>query len=192
MLYPTTSQTVGPYLHIGLSGLNCADLTAGLTALDTPPVVIEGRVTDGQGKPVPDGMIEIWQADAQGVYQHPDDPRYAGPDAAKSGFTGFGRLPTEPDGSFRITTIKPGRVAGPDGTLQAPHLVVSLFMRGLLKHLSTRMYFPDETQANEQDWILQQVPAARRATLVAQAGYNGTLRWNVNLQGAGETVFFDI
>ncbi|WP_447990580.1 protocatechuate 3,4-dioxygenase subunit alpha [Achromobacter spanius] len=192
MLYPTTSQTVGPYLHIGLSGLNCADLTAGLTALDTPPVVIEGRVTDGQGKPVPDGMIEIWQADAQGVYQHPDDPRYSGADAAKSGFTGFGRLPTEPDGSFRITTIKPGRVAGPDGTLQAPHLVVSLFMRGLLKHLSTRMYFPDEAQANEQDWILQQVPAARRATLVAQAGDNGTLRWNVNLQGAGETVFFDI
>lgn len=192
MLYPTTSQTVGPYLHIGLSGLNCADLTAGLTALDTPPVVIEGRVTDGQGKPVPDGMIEIWQADAQGVYQHPDDPRYSGADAAKSGFTGFGRLPTEPDGSFRITTIKPGRVAGPDGTLQAPHLVVSLFMRGLLKHLSTRMYFPDEAQANQQDWILQQVPAARRATLVAQAGDNGTLRWNVNLQGAGETVFFDI
>lgn len=192
MLYPTTSQTVGPYLHIGLSGLNCADLTAGLTALDTPPVIIEGRVTDGQGKPVPDGMIEIWQADAQGVYQHPDDPRYSGADAAKSGFTGFGRLPTEPDGSFRITTIKPGRVAGPDGTLQAPHLVVSLFMRGLLKHLSTRMYFPDEAQANQQDWILQQVPAARRATLVAQAGDNGTLRWNVNLQGAGETVFFDI
>jgi protocatechuate 3,4-dioxygenase, alpha subunit len=192
MLYPTTSQTVGPYLHIGLSGLNCADLTAGLSALDTPPVVIEGRVTDGQGKPVPDGMIEIWQADAQGVYQHPDDPRYSGADFAKSGFTGFGRLPTEPDGSFRITTIKPGRVAGPDGTLQAPHLVVSLFMRGLLKHLSTRMYFPDEAQANEQDWILQQVPAARRATLVAQAGDNGTLRWNVNLQGAGETVFFDI
>lgn len=192
MLYPTTSQTVGPYLHIGLSGLNCADLTAGLTALDTPPVIIEGRVTDGQGKPVPDGMIEIWQADAQGVYQHPDDPRYASSDATGSGFTGFGRLPTEPDGSFRITTIKPGRVAGPDGTLQAPHLVVSLFMRGLLKHLSTRMYFPDEAQANQQDWILQQVPAARRATLVAQAGDNGTLRWNVNLQGAGETVFFDI
>lgn len=192
MLYPTTSQTVGPYLHIGLSGLNCADLTAGLTALDTPPVIIEGRVTDGQGKPVPDGMIEIWQADAQGVYRHPDDPRYSGADAAKSGFTGFGRLPTEPDGSFRITTIKPGRVAGPDGTLQAPHLVVSLFMRGLLKHLSTRMYFPDEAQANQQDWILQQVPAARCATLVAQAGDNGTLRWNVNLQGAGETVFFDI
>ncbi|MFF7399829.1 protocatechuate 3,4-dioxygenase subunit alpha [Achromobacter sp. NPDC008082] len=192
MLYPTTSQTVGPYLHIGLSGLNCADLTAGLPDPGAPKVVIEGRVIDGQGNPVPDGMIEIWQADAQGVYRHPDDPGYAGKDDARSAFTGFGRLPTEADGSFRFTTIKPGRVAGPGGSLQAPHLVVSLFMRGLLKHLSTRMYFPDEAQANENDWILQQVPAARRATLVAQQTDNGGLRWEVVLQGKEETVFFDI
>lgn len=192
MLYPTTSQTVGPYLHIGLSGLNCADLSAGLPDQGAPKVVIEGRVIDGQGNPVPDGMIEIWQADARGVYRHSDDPGYAGADDARSAFTGFGRLPTEPDGSFRFTTIKPGRVAGPGGSLQAPHLVVSLFMRGLLKHLSTRMYFPDEAQANEEDWILQQVPAARRATLVAQRVENGELRWEVVLQGKGETVFFDI
>jgi protocatechuate 3,4-dioxygenase alpha subunit len=192
MLYPTTSQTVGPYLHIGLSGLNCADLSAGLPDQGAPKVVIEGRVIDGQGNPVPDGMIEIWQADARGVYRHPDDPGYAGADDARSAFTGFGRLPTEPDGSFRFTTIKPGRVAGPGGSLQAPHLVVSLFMRGLLKHLSTRMYFPDEVQANAEDWILQQVPAARRATLVAQRVENGELRWEVVLQGKGETVFFDI
>ncbi|MGE8453389.1 MAG: protocatechuate 3,4-dioxygenase subunit alpha [Pseudomonadales bacterium] len=192
MLYPTTSQTVGPYLHIGLSGLNCADLSAGLPDQGAPKVVIEGRVIDGQGNPVPDGMIEIWQADARGVYRHPDDPGYAGADDARSAFTGFGRLPTEADGSFRFTTIKPGRVAGPGGSLQAPHLVVSLFMRGLLKHLSTRMYFPDEAQANEEDWILQQVPAARRATLVAQRVENGELRWEVVLQGKGETVFFDI
>jgi protocatechuate 3,4-dioxygenase alpha subunit len=192
MLYPTTSQTVGPYLHIGLSGLNCADLSAGLPDQGAPKVVIEGRLIDGQGNPVPDGMIEIWQADARGVYRHPDDPGYAGADDARSAFTGFGRLPTEADGSFRFTTIKPGRVAGPGGSLQAPHLVVSLFMRGLLKHLSTRMYFPDEVQANEEDWILQQVPAARRATLVAQRVENGELRWEVVLQGKGETVFFDI
>ncbi|MGE8637306.1 MAG: protocatechuate 3,4-dioxygenase subunit alpha [Achromobacter sp.] len=192
MLYPTTSQTVGPYLHIGLSGLNCADLTAGQSDLGAAAVVIEGRVTDGQGHPVPDGLIEIWQADARGVYQHPDDPGYSATDAARCGFTGFGRMPTEPDGTFRFTTIKPGRVAGPNGTLQAPHLVVSLFMRGLLKHLSTRMYFPDEAQANEQDWILLQVPAARRPTLVAQPSDSGVLRWDVALQGAGETVFFDI
>ncbi|CAB3737682.1 protocatechuate 3,4-dioxygenase subunit alpha [Achromobacter piechaudii] len=192
MLYPTTSQTVGPYLHIGLSGLNCSDLTAGLPDLGATPVTIHGRVTDGQGKPVPDGMIEIWQADARGVYRHPDDPRHAGSEGAAAGFTGFGRVPTEPDGSFRITTIKPGRVPAPDGALQAPHLVVSLFMRGLLKHLSTRMYFPDEAQANDEDWVLRQTPAARRATLIATASDDGLLRWNVVLQGAGETVFFDI
>lgn len=192
MLYPTTSQTVGPYLHIGLSGLNCADLTAGQPDLAVASVVIEGRVIDGQGNPVPDGMIEIWQADARGVYRHPDDPRYGEPATSTPGFTGFGRVPTEADGSFRFTTIKPGSVPAPDGTLQAPHLLVSLFMRGLLKHLSTRLYFPDEARANEQDWVLRQTPAARRETLVAQASDDGVLRWNVVLQGAGETVFFDV
>jgi len=192
MLYPTTSQTVGPYLHIGLSGLNCADLTAGQPDLAVASVVIEGRIIDGQGNPVPDGMIEIWQADARGVYRHPDDPRYGEPATSTPGFTGFGRVPTEADGSFRFTTIKPGSVPAPDGTLQAPHLLVSLFMRGLLKHLSTRLYFPDEARANEQDWVLRQTPAARRETLVAQASDDGVLRWNVVLQGAGETVFFDV
>jgi len=192
MLYPTTSQTVGPYLHIGLSGLNCADLTAGQPDLAVASVVIEGRIIDGQGNPVPDGMIEIWQADARGVYRHPDDPRYGEPATSTPGFTGFGRVPTEADGSFRFTTIKPGNVPAPDGTLQAPHLLVSLFMRGLLKHLSTRLYFPDEARANEQDWVLRQTPAARRETLVAQASDDGVLRWNVVLQGAGETVFFDV
>ncbi|WMD22161.1 protocatechuate 3,4-dioxygenase subunit alpha [Achromobacter seleniivolatilans] len=192
MLYPTTSQTVGPYLHIGLSGLNCADLTAGLPHLEATAIVIEGRVTDGQGNPVPDGMVELWQADARGVYRHPDDPGFASAESQSASFTGFGRVPTEPDGSFRFTTIKPGPVAGPDGSQQAPHLVVSLFMRGLLKHLSTRMYFPDETRANEQDWILSKVPAARRETLIAHDTGSGILRWNVVLQGSGETVFFDI
>lgn len=191
MLYATTSQTVGPYLHIGLAGLNRADLTAGLSGLDAQPVVIEGRIVDALGQPVPDGMIELWQADAHGVYRHPDDPRFDERNAAQPGFTGFGRLPTEPDGSFRFTTIKPGPVAGPDGQPQAPHIVVSLFMRGLLKHLSTRLYFPDEARANERDWILNQVPAERRGTLVAQA-QGGVLRWNVVLQGKDETVFFDL
>lgn len=192
MLYPTTSQTVGPYLHIGLSGLNCADLTAGQRDPAVASVVVEGRIIDGQGNPVPDGMIEIWQADARGVYRHPDDPRHGGPATSTPGFTGFGRVPTEADGSFRFTTVKPGHVPAPDGTLQAPHLLVSLFMRGLLKHLSTRLYFPDEAQANEQDWVMRHTPAARRGTLVAQASDDGVLRWNVVLQGAGETVFFDV
>lgn len=189
MLYPTSSQTVGPYLHIGLSGLNRDDLTAGCGDLGAAPVVIEGRVIDGEGNPVPDGMVEIWQADARGVYGHPDDPRH---DEGGAGFGGFGRVATQPDGGFRFTTIKPGRVPGPDGQMQAPHLVVSVFMRGLLKHLSTRMYFPDEAGANEQDWSLAKVPAHRRGTLVATAADAGVLRWNIVLQGSEETVFFDI
>ncbi|SEJ90660.1 protocatechuate 3,4-dioxygenase subunit alpha [Achromobacter sp. NFACC18-2] len=192
MLYPTCSQTVGPYLHIGLSGLNRDDLTQGLGDLGATPVIIEGRIIDGEGNPVSDGMIEIWQADARGVYGHPDDPRHVPGDAGRAGFSGFGRVPTQADGGFRITTIKPGGVPAPDGQTQAPHLVVSVFMRGLLKHLSTRMYFPDEARANEQDWILARVPASRRATLVAQPAEGGALRWDIILQGPGETVFFDI
>lgn len=192
MLYPTSSQTVGPYLHIGLSGLNRDDLTNGRSVLGATPVVIEGRIIDGEGNPVPDGMIEIWQADARGIYRHPDDPRHGQGDSGGSEFDGFGRVPTEADGGFRFTTIKPGRVPAPDGQAQAPHLVVSVFMRGLLKHLSTRMYFPDEADANEQDWILSKVPASRRGTLVAQADKAGALHWNIILQGPDETVFFDI
>ncbi|AVJ28995.1 protocatechuate 3,4-dioxygenase subunit alpha [Achromobacter spanius] len=189
MLYPTSSQTVGPYLHIGLSGLNRDDLTAGCSDLGAKSVVVEGRVIDGEGNPVPDGMIEIWQADVRGVYGHPDDPRHG---EGGAGFSGFGRVATQPDGGFRFTTIKPGRVPAPDGQLQASHLVVSVFMRGLLKHLSTRMYFPDEAGANEADWVLTKVPAHRRGTLVAQAADAGILRWNIILQGPQETVFFDI
>ncbi|MEN4920821.1 protocatechuate 3,4-dioxygenase subunit alpha [Achromobacter spanius] len=192
MLYPTSSQTVGPYLHIGLSGLNRADLTGGRADAGAAHVVIEGRVIDGEGNPVPDGLVEIWQADARGVYRHPDDPRFEAGGAQRDAFTGFGRVPTEADGGFRFTTIKPGGVPAPDGQLQAPHLVVSVFMRGLLKHLSTRMYFPDEAAANERDWILSKVPAGRRGTLVAQMGDSGALRWDIVLQGPGETVFFDI
>ncbi|WP_313622680.1 protocatechuate 3,4-dioxygenase subunit alpha [Achromobacter sp.] len=192
MLYPTSSQTVGPYLHIGLSGLNRDDLTGGRGDLGATTVVIEGRVIDGEGNPVPDGMVEIWQADARGVYRHPDDPRHAEAGAESEGFNGFGRTPTGSDGGFRFTTIKPGCVPAPDGQSQAPHLVVSVFMRGLLKHLSTRMYFPDEAAANAQDWILSKVPDSRRGTLVAQAADSGVLRWDIILQGPGETVFFDI
>jgi protocatechuate 3,4-dioxygenase alpha subunit len=192
MLSPTTSQTVGPYLHIGLAGLNRADLTTDLLEAGVQRLVIEGRIVDGLGQPVPDGLVEIWQADADGIYRHPDDPAFERAGPAIAPFMGFGRVPTEPDGSFRFVTVKPGRVAGPDGIAQAPHIVVSLFMRGLLKHLSTRMYFPDEGEANAQDWILNQVPAERRGTLVAQAVGPGSLRWNVVLQGAGETVFFDL
>ena len=107
-----------------------------------------------------------------------------------SGFKGFGRIPTDARGAFRFSTIKPGRVPGPGGRLQAPHLVVSVFMRGLLKHLATRIYFPDEA-GNAEDPILKLVPPARRSTLIARPRSRGVLEWNIILQGKGETVFFD-
>lgn len=189
MLYATASQTVGPYLHIGLTGLNCADLTAGAPDLAGQRIMIEGRVLDGRGEPVPDGMVEIWQANPAGRYRHPDDARDL---PLVSGFTGFGRVPTEADGSFRFVTVKPGAVPDGEGRPQAPHIMVSVFMRGLVKHVATRLYFPDEAVANAADGVLAMVPADRRATLVAQANGPGSYRWDVILQGPGETVFFDI
>lgn len=189
MLYATASQTVGPYLHIGLTGLNCADLTAEAPALAAQRIVIEGRVTDGNGAPVIDGMVEIWQANPAGRYRHADDTREALP--LTPGFTGFGRVPTGDDGTFRFVTVKPGTVPGADGKPQAPHIVVSVFTRGLVRHVSTRLYFPDEAAANAADGVLALVPAERRGTLIATQA-NGALRFDVVLQGAGETVFFDI
>jgi protocatechuate 3,4-dioxygenase alpha subunit len=189
MLYATASQTVGPYLHIGLTALNCADLTADAPELAGERIVIEGRVTDGNGAPVPDGMVEIWQANPAGRYRHPDDSREL---PLIPGFTGFGRVPTGEDGSFRFITVKPGVVPGEDGKPQAPHIMVSVFMRGLVKHVATRLYFPDEAAANAADSVLALVPAERRGTLIATAQGQGTLRWDVVLQGPDETVFFDI
>jgi protocatechuate 3,4-dioxygenase alpha subunit len=189
MLYATASQTVGPYLHIGLTGLNCADLTADAPDLAAQRIVIEGRVFDGRGEPVPDGMVEIWQANPAGRYRHPEDTRDL---TLVPGFTGFGRVPTEADGSFRFVTVKPGAVPDVEGRPQAPHIMVSVFMRGLVKHVASRIYFPDETAANAADSVLSLVPAERRATLIAQPNGQNSYRWDVVLQGAGETVFFDI
>jgi len=189
MLYASASQTVGPYLHIGLTGLNCADLTTDAPELAGQRIVIEGRVTDGNGDPVPDGMVEIWQANPAGRYRHSEDTREL---PLSPGFTGFGRVPTAEDGSFRFITVKPGVVPGADGKPQAPHIMVSVFMRGLVRHVATRMYFPDEAAANAADGVLTLVPAERRGTLIAKAQANGSLRWDVLLQGSGETVFFDI
>jgi protocatechuate 3,4-dioxygenase alpha subunit len=124
-------------------------------------------------------VIEIWQADAAGKYA----------DESGSGFRGFGRVATDNNGGFRFTSIKPGRVSGPHETLQAPHLVVTIFMRGLLLHLYTRIYFPDEP-ANATDPILSLTPAERRATLVASKAGGDVLRWDVLMQGEDETVFF--
>jgi protocatechuate 3,4-dioxygenase alpha subunit len=141
-------------------------------------VSIQGRVLDGDGKPVNDALVEIWQADSKGKY-------------GGKRFRGFGRSATDDDGGFRFHTIRPGRVPGPGGKLQAPHIGVQVFMRGQLKQLVSRIYFPDEP-ANAQDPVLALVPAARRATLIARKrGKPGQLEWNILLQGKNETVFFD-
>ena len=184
-LYASANQTVGPYLHIGLSWLVTRDIAP--RGVKGERVTVAGRVLDGDGAGVADGMIEIWQANALGKYAHPEDPQKK---ALDKRFRGFGRVPTEPDGAFRFTTIKPGAVPGPDGTTQAPHLVVAVFMRGLLRHLATRMYFPGDAR-NATDPLLQLVPASRRATLVAQKKGKNKLHWDINLQGRAETVFFD-
>jgi len=184
-LRASTSQTIGPYLRIGLEWMVIEDLAPQGVAGER--VRIEGRVLDADGKPVNDAAVEIWQANSHGKYASPEDGQDKPLDPR---FRGYGRSLTDNDGNFRFRTIKPGRVPGPDGKLQAPHLAVTLFMRGLLKQLVTRVYFPDEP-ANADDPVLALVPAERRATLVARRKGDGVLEWNVILQGRNETVFFD-
>jgi protocatechuate 3,4-dioxygenase alpha subunit len=184
-LRASTSQTIGPFLRIGLEWMVIEDLAP--QAVAGQRVRIEGKVFDGDGKPVNDAAVEIWQANSHGKYASPEDPQEK---ALESAFRGFGRSLTDDAGAFRFRTIKPGRVPGPDGKLQAPHLVVTVFMRGLLKQLLTRMYLPDEP-ANTDDPVLSLVPAERRATLVARKAGDGVFEWNVVLQGKNETVFFD-
>ena len=184
-LYASGSQTVGPYLHIGLTWLNTARIAG--PGVKGERITVQGRLLDGDGAAVSDGLLEIWQANGAGRYAHPEDRQEK---ALDKGFRGFGRIPTDARGVFEFTTIKPGSVPGPGGKPQAPHLAVTIFMRGLLKQLSTRLYFPGEP-ANTQDPVLQRVPAARRATLVARRKAKGVLQWNIVLQGRDETVFFD-
>lgn len=184
-LYATGNQTVGPYLHIGLDWLVTRNIAG--AGVSGERVAIQGRLLDGDGVGVSDGLIEIWQANSHGKYAHPEDKQKK---PLERGFRGFGRVPTDAKGAFRFSTIKPGSVPGPGGKQQAPHLVVSVFMRGLLKHLATRIYFPGEP-GNERDPILKLVPTARRSTLVARRKNRGVVEWNVILQGKGETVFFD-
>ena len=184
-MHTSSSQTIGPYLHIGMTWL--VDETMAGASVTGERVTLAGRMIDADGLAVNDAMLEIWQANAHGKYAHPDDARDL---PVEPGFTGFGRVYTDKDGAFRVHTIKPGRVPGPDGTLQAPHLNVTIFMRGLLKHLITRIYFPGED--NEADAVLSRVPSERRGTLIARRGSGaGPLEWNVVLQGDDETVFFD-
>jgi protocatechuate 3,4-dioxygenase alpha subunit len=187
-LVATTSQTVGPFFKIGFGWLNRDNLVG--EGVSGEHVTVQGRVFDGDGVPVPDAILEIWQANAHGKYDHPEDTQNK---PLEPGFKGYGRVPVSIDGVFRFVTIKPGPVPGPKGKEQAPHLAISIFMRGLLKRLVTRMYFPDD-ERNPGDPILNLVEPTRRSTLIAKktAGGPGTLEWNVVLQGPEETVFFDV
>jgi protocatechuate 3,4-dioxygenase alpha subunit len=189
----TPSQTVGPFLHVGLAPApfgfremfspNVAD--AGLAGTH---IRIEGRVFDGEGTPLPDAMVEIWQADSEGRYAHPADGR----PLASNSFRGFGRCPTAKDGSYQFATVIPGPVPGPDGKTQAPHINVGVFSRGILKRLFTRIYFAGNP-ANAADPILALVPAGRRDTLMAKPdpAKPGVYRFDIRIQGDNETVFFD-
>jgi protocatechuate 3,4-dioxygenase alpha subunit len=185
-LRATTSQTVGPFFRLGLEWLNCGNLAGEGVAGER--VTIQGRVIDGDHAGVPDALVEIWQANAHGKYAHPDDRQNKPLDP---GFRGYGRVSTNQQGAFHFATIKPGPVPGPRGKEQAPHLVISVFMRGLMRRLTTRMYFPGDALL-AADPILKLVDAARRSTLVAKKIGVGALEWNVILQGTGETVFFDL
>jgi protocatechuate 3,4-dioxygenase alpha subunit len=196
-LKETPSQTAGPYVHIGLTpnfadihGVYGADLGATMLTEDTPGERIEitGRVLDGDGAPLGDGMLELWQADANGQYP---TARHEG----RTVFTGWGRQPTAPDGSFRFLTIKPGRVAGPNGELMAPHVSVWIVARGINIGLQTRLYFEDEAEANATDPVLNRImDSRRRKTLIARREPGEIARYvlDIHLQGEAETVFFDI
>jgi protocatechuate 3,4-dioxygenase alpha subunit len=181
---PTPPQTVGPFLSIGLSW------PAGrfVVPAGTPgAITISGVLRDGAGEPVLDGLVETWQADPDGRFDHPADPRRGAP--VVEGFRGFGRCATDPGtGAFEIVTVKPGALG--DG--QAPHVDVSVFARGLLDRVVTRMYFPDEEAANAADPLLASLPPERAATLVARAAGEGRLEFDVHLQGGRETVFLQL
>lgn len=173
----SASQTVGPFFQIGLSWAYRGDLFAG--EHEQPRVSVAGVLRDADGQPIGDAVLELWQADAEGRFSaRVDTPR------------GYGRVPTDAQGTFRFTTIAPGAVIGPRGVAMAPHVSVLIFMRGLLKPVKTRMYFPDAGDL-AGDPILQLVPAARRATLIAEPAGPLSLRWDVRMQGPDETVFFD-
>jgi protocatechuate 3,4-dioxygenase alpha subunit len=184
-LHTTPSATVGPYLAIGLTW----DDGPYVVAPETPGAIwLRGRVFDGNGDAVPDAMIETWQADPDGRFDHPDDPRGA---QAFPGLRGFGRSHTT-GGEYAICTLKPGRVPDGDGGLQAPHVDVSVFARGILDRVVTRIYFADEAEANAQDAVLRSLHDDRaRSTLVAVPTDDG-YRLDIHLQGERETVFFAV
>jgi protocatechuate 3,4-dioxygenase, alpha subunit len=182
----TPSQTIGPFFAVGLLWPDGPEVVAEGTL---GAVRIGGRVLDGAGAPVPDALVETWQADPQGGFAHPDDPRGPG----DSGFLGFGRSATDAEGRWAVRTVKPGPLPTPEGGTEAPHLGVSVFARGLLHRVVTRIYFPDEAQANAADPLLGSIPGPEvRARLVAAPDGEGGLRFDIHLQGERETPFLAI
>jgi protocatechuate 3,4-dioxygenase alpha subunit len=183
----TPPQTTGPFFPVGM--LWSPELsTVARPGSPGTPVRLEGRVLDGAGNPLTDVVVELWQADADGRYRHPGD-RWGEPDP--TGFTGFGRSGIGTDGCFRFDALRPGPVVLTDGREMAPHFVLQVFGRGLLDHLTTRVYLPDDPR-NDADPVLALVPADRRRTLLARATGDPTvLRFDVVLQGPDETVFID-
>jgi len=190
-LIPSATQTAGPFFHFGLIRPEWADLTSGGKA-QGEKISLEGRVTDGDGAPLPDAIVEIWQANATGKYEHPEDAQDKPVD---KNFRGFGRAFTDKGGVFRFSTVKPGPVPGRGNALQAPHIAVTLAARGLLHHLFTRVYFAGEA-LNKTDPVLSSIedPVAQKTLIAEPKGKtNGSAVWrfDIVLQGKGETVFFD-
>jgi protocatechuate 3,4-dioxygenase alpha subunit len=191
-LIPTSSQTIGPFFREALERPAWSDLTR--EGASGTVIRIEGAVLDGDGEPVPDAMLELWQADANGRYAHPED---AGPGPSDRHFRGFGRACTDDEGRYWFRTIVPGAVAGADGVAQAPHANVTIFARGLLKRLVTRIYFADFANENARDPLLSSIADADvRATLIARRTDRPdgppVYRFDVVLQGAGETAFLAV
>lgn len=189
MLKQTPSQTVGPFFSFGLLVDDETNLTTDQTSGQR--ILIRGQVIDGDGSPITDALVEIWQADAQGIFNHLEDPRHA---QADRHFRGFGRCGTaSKDCQFMFKTVKPGPVVWQGDQYQAPHVNLRVFARGMLTHLNTRLYFSDEP-ANEHDPVLNSIEPGRRSTLIAVREDSEdlpTYRFDIHLQGENETVFFE-
>ncbi len=189
----TPSATVGPFFKYGLTPQGAYAWNDAFSPSTITPdvagerIVIAGRVLDGDGAGIVDALVEIWQADSAGRFAH---PLQGG--GANASFKGFARADTVNDGHFRFETIRPGLVPGPGGKPQAPHILVTVFARGMLRHLHTRIYFADQAAANAADPILNLVPQDRRATLIAARSADGSYTFDIRIQGGAETVFFDI
>ncbi len=197
-LKETPSQTAGPYVHIGcvpnfsgIEGIFPEDLGNSMINDQTrgERITIIGQVFDGTGTPLRDAMLEIWQADSEGLYNSPSELR----GTADPNFAGWGRQPTDMEtGTFRFETVKPGRVPLADGRLQAPHVNFWIVARGINLGLNTRMYFADEEAANAEDPILQRVEHKVRVPTLLAARDGDAYRFDIRLQGDDETIFFDI